>query len=147
MRIDRPLALRAALLGVAAGLVAVAGQFLPVILDAPSPEQVGLPMLAVSAAGFLVSPVLVLVLGYRVGNRRNVASEYGSVALSLAVGGAVGYLAGYAVGVLAVPDDVPQFAFVLAGSIYNAVVKAGWFAIAGVAGAAVAHFRAAERNP
>lgn len=146
MHLDRPLALRAGGLGVAAGVVAVVGQFLPVLLDAP-PARIGLGAFAVGAVSLLVSPVLVLVLGYRVGVRRNVAREYGTVALSLAVGGGVGYLLGYAVSYLALAQGTDAFALVLVGAVWNAVVKAGWFAIAGVAAASIAHFHTRKRNP
>ncbi len=149
MHLDRPLVLRAGGLGVAAGLVAVVGQFLPVLLDGWSATRIGPVTFAVGVASLLVSPVLVLVLGHRAGTRRNVAREYDTVALSLAVGGAFGYLVGYAAGYLGLSPGIltSPLAFMLAGTTWNAVVKGGWFAVAGVAGASVAHFRAAERNP
>lgn len=148
MRLDSPLALRAGVLGVTAGALTVVQQFVPVLVDAPVGDAAP-ALFALGAAGLVVSPVLVLAVGYRAGTRRNVAREYGAVAAAFAVGGGVGYLVGYVAAVVALPEGgVAGQTLPLAGSAaYSAVVEAGWFAVAGVAGAAVGQFRTAERNP
>jgi hypothetical protein len=144
---DRPPLAPVVALTLAAGVAAAVQQYAPVLLDLPVP-QVSVAVFAVSAVGFVLSPVLVFALGYWTGRRVDVPRTYPSVAAAFGVGGGLATLAGFAavllVGVIPDAGNLGMAAF---SATHTAVVRGVSYAVTGVAGAAVAHFRVAERNP
>lgn len=142
-----PLAAPVAVLALAAGALSGVQQFAPVVLDLPV-DRVGTLLFAVSVAGFLLSPVLVFAAGYWAGTRVHVPGEYGRVALVFGVVGGIASLVGYgAVVAVGVAPDAGDLGMVALSSLHTTVLRAVSYAITGVAGASVAHFRTAERNP
>jgi uncharacterized membrane protein len=131
-----------AVLGIVAGLLAASRQFLPVIVNR-APTRIGLFFAATTLVSFLVSPVAAFAAGYWGGRRVDLPTAYGRFALTLGVVGGIGTLVGFAVVVAAVgPDSTRDLVgFGLVGG-HTALVRGVDFALTGLAGAAVAHFRA-----
>lgn len=144
---DRPPLAPVVALTLVAGVTAAVQRFAPVLLDLPV-SRVTTAVFALSVVGFVLSPVLVFALGYWTGRRVDVPRAYPSVAAVFGVGGGLATLAGFAavllVGVVPDAGDLGMVAF---SATHAAVVRGVSYAITGVAGAAVAHFRVAERNP
>lgn len=132
------------LLGIVTGVISASRQFLPVLLDQPV-STIGLVFGVVSVVAFLVSPVGIFTLGYWAGSSADVdvAHEYGTLALAFGLGGGLGSLVGYA-GVAGVGLGARGGAELLSLAVpaaYNTLVRVADFAVTGLAGAAVAHFR------
>lgn len=144
---DRPPLAPVVALTLVASVAAAVQRYAPVLLDLPV-SRVGATVFAVSVVGFVLSPVLVFAVGYWTGRRVDVPRAYPSVALVFGVGGGLATLAGFAavllVGVAPDASDLGMAAF---SATHTAVVRGVSYAVTGVAGAAVAHFRTAERNP
>ncbi|MFB6106717.1 MAG: hypothetical protein ABEJ70_07060 [Halobacteriaceae archaeon] len=141
MRRSRPLALVVALLGLLVGALAASGQFLPALLDVDV-RTVGLYMAAANALSFLLSPVGTFLLGYWAGAGADVPADYGTVALLFGAVGGVAVFAGFlVVAGLGLPAGTTGGLSLVLMSGYAAAFRVAGFAIDGVAGAAVAHFR------
>lgn len=138
----RALVVVVAVLGTVTGLLAASRQFLPVILNR-APTWLGLFFAATTLVSFLVSPVAAFAAGYWGGTRVDLPAAYGRFTLTLGVVGGVGTLVGFAVVVpLVDPDSVRELAGLGVMAVQSALFRGVDFALTGLAGAAVAHFRA-----
>lgn len=144
MRNRRLFVLLIALLGAIAGLLSVSARFLPVMLNR-SPFLIGTLLQGIGLMLFVVSPLAVLGIGYWFGRNVTVPNEYRRIALMSGFSGGVASL-GSTLTVVAFSstvypmETVPEVSGVLLMRAYQAVELGVEFAIASVAGAAIAHF-------
>ena len=147
----RQIALAVTLLGLLGGAVTAVSQFLPTLVNrspaasglsgAPTSASIGLLVAATSVVSFLLSPVLLFLVGYWAAGRADVPAEFTALAGVFGVAGGVTTLAGYLpVVVFLSPVTGFEPTFVVS-ALYTAVVRGVDYAITGLAGAAVAHFR------
>lgn len=142
MRTRRSLAAAAAVLGLLSGAVSAAGQFLPVLVDRADPSF-GFLAVGMTTASFLLSTVLLFAVAYWHGTAVDVAAEYGSIALVVALVGGGASLVGFlVVGLLAAgPGEFVRATGILLSGVYTVALRVVDFAITGIAGAAIGHFR------
>lgn len=140
MQHRRTVAIAAAVLGVLLGAVPV-GRLLLTRTPRVGPDTLLLPVVLAGGVLFLLSPVAVFALGYWSGSRIDLPESYLELAATMGVAGGVAALVaqllGFAIGMRSV--DLLQ---VLVPSLFNGAVRGVDFAVTGLAGAAVAHFRA-----
>lgn len=122
-------------------------QSLPVLLDVHL-ARIGPVAAGSTVVAFLLSPVAVFDAGYLTGTHTEVVDAYGGIALAFGIV-RVATFCGFPVVVLAgVAPAVERGAPGLSAlAATRAVFRAADFAIAGLAGAAVAHFRARQVRP
>ena len=145
MRYHRPLTILSTLLGVVAGVLSASSQFLPRLLN-QSALLIGVLLLGLEIVLFVISPVTIFVVGYWIGRTADVPSEYGSIALISGLGGAAAFIGSTLIVVafnsrMYPTETVAGLSGFLLLSMYQAIELGVKFAIAGVAGAAVAYFR------
>ncbi|WP_332900047.1 hypothetical protein [Haladaptatus sp. CMSO5] len=142
MALERRLAGFSFVLAGFAGAIMTVSQYLQILLNQPL-SQLGGAAFVVSILGFLVSPVLAVVLGYVTGTRVDVAVAYKNVLVSCFGGALVGLLLGTAVVTFVALDGQSglQLAFPILGSVYTAILRALTFTLFVFAGAAFATFR------
>lgn len=143
MHARRPLILASVVLGVLIGSLSAIGQTLPVL--AGQPGMAGSVTAGVSIVMFLLSPVSVFAIGYWIGNRTDVPSNYTRISLLMGLFGGCGSFVGYVAVLFGVAPGVATQLPVLLSGVYSAVVRVVDFGVTGLAGAAVAHFRRVER--
>lgn len=124
------------------GVVHAMRSYLPLLLDFPI-RTVSAAVLALNVVGYLLAPLAILGIAYWAGTRADVPREYGTIALQFGVLAAVCYPVGFAVVALVAAGNGDLLRFAVSVGL-RALIQGTWFAVAGVAGAAVAHFR--ERN-
>ncbi|WP_338729809.1 hypothetical protein [Haladaptatus sp. DJG-WS-42] len=148
MALDRRLAVSAFALAGLAGAIMTVSQYLQILLNQPF-SQLGGAAFVVSVLGFLVSPVLAVVLGYVTGKRVDVAVAYKNVLTSCFGGALVGLLLGTAIVTFVALDGQGglQVTFPILGSAYTAILRAMTFTLFVFAGAAFATFRTGAPAP
>ena len=145
MRYHRPLAILSALLGGVAGVLSTSSQFLPRLLN-QSALLIGVLLLGLQIVLFVISPVAIFVVGYWVSRTADVPSEYRSIALISGLVGGAAFIGGTLIVVafnnrMYPTEAVAGFGGFLLLLMYQALELGVKFAIASVAGAAVAYFR------
>ncbi|WP_411964145.1 hypothetical protein [Haloferax sp. YSMS24] len=147
----RSIGLVVTLLGLLGGVLTAANQFLPTLLNrhpgaiglsgAPTSSSIGLLVAATSVLSFVLSPVLLFLVGYWAAGRADVPSEFATLAAVFGVAGGVTTFVGYLpVVAFLTPVTGTEPTFVLS-ALYTSVVRGVDYAVTGLAGAAVAHFR------
>ncbi|WP_254839230.1 hypothetical protein [Natronomonas marina] len=131
-----------AVLGVLAGALSTVGGFLPLLLEGP-PGRIRSAAAALSVVLFLVAPVGVLLVGYWTGRRLDVGETWARVAGTFGVVGAVAsFAAAFLVTTFAPVAPMRGPGGGGSAVAVNSVLRGVRFALAGLAGAAVAQFRA-----
>ena len=132
------------LLGVVLGAVAQVQSLAPALLRDSTPRSPGLFVLALGFALFVLSTVVVSWVGYRVGHGVDLPDEFAHFALAAGVAGGVGFLLGGAGALVVSPLPADDTLVAVFGVVYTAVTRAVSIGLLGLAGASMAHFRAAE---
>ena len=139
----RPVAVAVAVLGLFVGGLAAFGRFMPLILD-QAPAQADVAVAAVNVLGFLLAPVAVAVVGYGAGGRVDVSEAYVRIAAIFGIVGGVAALVGGLVVTVAGVDAIGRASSVrLVFTLVTPVATGVYFALTGLAAAAVAQFRGA----
>ncbi|PSQ44921.1 hypothetical protein BRD15_12855 [Halobacteriales archaeon SW_6_65_15] len=143
---DRTVLVSFALLGGLLGAVGQLNNVAPALLRDSTPRSLGFGVFALGGVLFLLSTVVVALVGYRTGRRVDLADEFARFAATAGIAGGLGVLVGSAVVLAAAPVSmgygVPG---VVVGVSYNAVTKAVSIGLYALAGAAVAHFESSTR--
>lgn len=133
-----------ALLGLALGAVGQLNNAAPTLLRDSSPGTLGLSIVVLGGVLFLLSTVVVALVGYWAGQRVELPDQFARFAVTAGVAGGIGFLVGSAGVLLAAPVSLSGVrSTVVFGIGYNALVKGVSIGLYGLAGASIAHFRTA----
>lgn len=139
---DRTVPAAFALLGLVLGVVGQLNSIAPALLNDPTPESVGLGVALLGGVLFLLSTVVVALVGYWTGQQVDLPEEFARFTATAGAAGGLGFLVGGSAALLVAPVSLggllPAIAF---GVSYGAVTKGVSIGLYGLAGAAVAHFQ------
>lgn len=132
-----------ALLGLVLGAVGQLNNVAPALLRDSTPRSLGLGVALLGGVLFALSTVVVALVGYWTGKRIDLPDVFVRFAATAGVAGGLGSLVGGTSVLLAAPVPLAGvLPTVVFGVGYSAVTKGVSIGLYGLAGAAVAHFRA-----